>query len=100
MHAAPGAQNEGGISDSDGEARLWTEPDKYWPQTIKIWREIARRYNDDPLIIGYDLINEPTVPDEIASSLADLYARIINAVQPISPKPPVFPGGQLVGYSI
>ena len=85
MHAAPGGQNEGGISDSDGEARLWTEPDKYWDQTVKIWREIARRYNDEPAIIGYDLINEPTVPDEIASDLAKLYTRIINAVQPISP---------------
>lgn len=85
MHAAPGAQSEGGIADSDGEARLWTEPDKYWPQTIKIWREIARRYNDDPIIMGYDLINEPTVEDRIASSLADLYTQIINAVQPISP---------------
>ncbi len=85
MHAAPGAQSKGGIADSDGEARLWTEPEKYWPQTIKIWREIARRYNDDPTIIGYDLINEPVVPDEIASDLAKLYAQIINAVQPISP---------------
>lgn len=85
MHAAPGAQSGGGIADSDGEARLWTEPDKYWPQTIKIWREIARRYNDDPIIMGYDLINEPVVPDDIASDLADLYTRIINAVQPISP---------------
>ncbi len=85
MHAAPGGQNEGGISDSDGEARLWTEPEEYWDQTIKIWREIARRYNDDPVIIGYDLINEPTVPDEMASDLAKLYTRIINEVQPISP---------------
>ena len=85
MHAAPGAQSKGGIADSDGEARLWTEPDKYWPQTIKIWREIALRYNDDPIILGYDLINEPTVPNENASSLAELYTRIIDAVQPISP---------------
>jgi len=87
MHAAPGAQSDGGIADSDGEARLWTEPEKYWPQTIKIWREIARRYNDDPIILGYDLINEPVVPDEIAASdLAKLYGQIINAVQPISPR--------------
>jgi len=86
MHAAPGAQSAGGIADSDGEARLWTEPDKYWSQTIKIWREIARRYNDDPIIIGYDLINEPVLPDEVeASDLANLYTRIMNAVQPISP---------------
>ena len=85
MHAAPGAQNEGGISDSDGEARLWTEPETYWGPTIKIWREIARRYNDDPVIIGYDLINEPTVPDDIAADLSRLYVRIIDATQPISP---------------
>jgi len=86
MHAAPGAQSEGGIADSDGEARLWTEPEKYWPQTIKIWREIARRYNDDPIILGYDLINEPVVPDEIAADLSKLYAQIIHEVQPISPR--------------
>ena len=86
MHAVPGAQSEGGIADSDGEARLWTEPDKYWPQTIKIWREIARRYSDDPIIMGYDLINEPVLPEGIpGKDLADLYTQIINAVQPISP---------------
>ncbi len=85
MHAVPGSQNERGISDSDGEARLWTEPDKYWPPTIKIWREISRRYADDPIIIGYDLINEPTVPNEMTSDLAELYTQIINEVQPISP---------------
>ncbi len=27
MHGAPGAQNAENIADSDGEARLWTEPD-------------------------------------------------------------------------
>jgi len=86
MHAAPGAQSQGGIADSDGEARLWTEPEIYWPQTIKIWREIARRYNDDTVILGYDLINEPVIDEETEhSDLAELYARIIRAVQPISP---------------
>ncbi len=86
MHAAPGAQSDGGIADSDGEARLWTESDKYWPQTVKIWREIARRYSDDPIIMGYDLINEPVLPDGIpGKNLADLYIQIIDAVKPISP---------------
>ena len=89
MHAAPGAQSEGGIADSDGEARLWTEKEIYWPQTIKIWREIARRYAADPLIIGYDFINEPVTPDSDprveASDLRTLYEEIIKAVRPISP---------------
>ena len=98
MHAAPGAQSAGGIADSDGEARLWTEPDKYWPQTIKIWREIARRYGDDPIIMGYDLINEPVLPSGVmGSELAELYTRIINAVQPISPNHLFFLEGDQFG---
>ena len=40
MHCAPGAQNGGPISDSDGTARLWLEQDKK-DLTIQIWREIA-----------------------------------------------------------
>ncbi|NNE34104.1 MAG: cellulase family glycosylhydrolase, partial [Rhodothermales bacterium] len=44
MHALPGAQNDGPISDSDGEARLWTEPGTYQPHAIKLWKEIATRY--------------------------------------------------------
>jgi len=86
MHAAPGAQSQGGIADSDGVARLWTEPETYWPLTVKIWREIARRYNDETIILGYDLINEPVIDKETEhSDLAELYSRIIREVQPISP---------------
>ncbi len=89
MHAAPGAQSDGGIADSDGEARLWTEKEKYWPQAIKIWREIARRYAQDSLIIGYDFINEPVTPDSDprveSSDLRKLYEQIIAAVRPIDP---------------
>ena len=87
MHAAPGAQSDGGIADSDGTARLWTEPEKYWPQTVRIWREIARRYNDEKVIIGYDLINEPVTPEGVHTvHLRELYQEIIDAVRPIDPQ--------------
>ena len=86
MHAAPGAQSEGGIADSDGVARLWTEPDTYWPQTVKIWREIARRYGSEKQIIGYDLINEPVIPTGVETSeLRRLYERITAAVRDLDP---------------
>lgn len=58
LHAAPGAQSPDNISDSDGQARLWTEPDKYQPITVNLWKEIARRYANKEWIGGYDLINE------------------------------------------
>ena len=62
LHAAPGGQNPWHFCDSDGTARLWEEPDKYWPLTIKLWKEIAGRYADDPMILGYDLLNEVELP--------------------------------------
>lgn len=59
MHGAPGAQNAENISDSDGEARLWTEKEKYWPMLDELWYKIAERYRDEACIVGYDLLNEP-----------------------------------------
>lgn len=86
MHAAPGAQNDGDISDSDGTARLWTEPDTYWPITVKIWEEIANRYKDETIIIGYDLINEPVTPfgvDVGNPLLARLYLELAEAIRKV-----------------
>jgi aryl-phospho-beta-D-glucosidase BglC (GH1 family) len=37
MHGAPGGQNAENISDSDGEARLWNEKNKYWPRLMDLW---------------------------------------------------------------
>ena len=84
MHAAPGAQNAGNISDSDGVARLWTEPDPYQDWTVAIWQAIAERYVDETLIIGYDLINEPVVPESVPTSdLYDLYVRLTDAIRAV-----------------
>ena len=84
MHAAPGGQNDGPISDSDGEARLWTEPDPYQDWAVAIWQEIATRYKDEKLIIGYDLINEPVTPDDIPEKdLKDLYVRMTDSIRTV-----------------
>ena len=84
MHAAPGAQNAGNISDSDGTARLWTEPDPYQDWTVEIWTAIAERYADETLIIGYDLLNEPVLPESVPpSDLRDLYVRLAEAIRAV-----------------
>lgn len=84
MHAAPGAQSAGPIADSDGVARFWTESEKYWPITIKIWEELARRYKDETIIIGYDIINEPVTPAPYDNvDLARFYSQSIEAIREI-----------------
>ena len=91
MHCAPGGQNGGNISDSDGEARLWTEPQLYQPLTILIWQEIAERYKDEPQIGGYDLLNEPVLPDGYSAQvLRDFYIELTEAIRQIDTNHIVF----------
>ena len=83
MHCAPGGQNHGEISDSDGTARLWLEQG-YKDHTIEIWHSIAEYYTDDTLIGGYDLINEPVLPDGVSSTdLRQLYIDITNTIREV-----------------
>ena len=60
LHAAPGGQGENAdISDYDpSKPSLW-ESDLNKEKTIALWRELAERYEDEPTIVAYDLINEP-----------------------------------------
>ena len=83
MHCAPGGQNGGNISDSDGTARLWLA-DSNKAHTIDIWYTIAQRYADEPRIAGYDLLNEPVLPDGIpATDLRALYMDLTTAVRQV-----------------
>jgi endoglucanase len=106
LHAAPGAQNAHNIADSDGQARLWTEPEIYWPRTIDLWLKLAARYRDEPLVIGYDLLNEPMLPGaEIGTTsqsngpwalhdnkpLRELYIAITRALRATGDRKIVFP---------
>ena len=106
LHAAPGAQNAHNIADSDGHARLWSEPEIYWPRTTDLWLKLAARYRSEPLVIGYDLLNEPMLPGaEIGSTsqsngawaehdnrpLRELYVTITRALRAAGDHKIVFP---------
>lgn len=60
LHAAPGGQgNDLNISDRDpAQPSLWDDA-AHRDKTVALWRELARRYRDEPAVAGYDLINEP-----------------------------------------
>ncbi|WP_248919056.1 glycoside hydrolase family 5 protein [Pseudomonas entomophila] len=48
------AQNNQGRFDD----RLWQEK-RYWEQSARFWRDLARALKDHPAIAAYNLINEP-----------------------------------------
>ena len=58
MHAAPGGQTGANIDDSDGYPWLYDSPTKQ-QELFAIWQKIAKRYANNPTVLGYDLLNEP-----------------------------------------
>jgi endoglucanase len=91
LHCAPGGQNNGNISDSDGlVARLWTSKTNQ-DRTIDLWKKLAERYANEEWIGGYDLINEPVLPPGYANgALKSLLVKIIQAVREVDTNHIVF----------
>lgn len=58
MHCAPGGQTGTNIDDSYGYPWLYRD-ESAQAETVAIWTRIARHYKDDPIVLGYDLLNEP-----------------------------------------
>lgn len=60
MHATPGGQGENAdINDYDPtKPSLW-ESDLNKQKLVALWRRLAERYQNEPWIGGYDMINEP-----------------------------------------
>ena len=59
LHAVPGWQNPDWHSDNPTQTALfWSQP-HFQDRFVNLWQEIARRYKNDPVIAGYNLMNEP-----------------------------------------
>jgi hypothetical protein len=93
LHAAPGGQGTDlAISDRDrSEPSLW-ESGENQRRTVALWRELARRYADNPWVGGYDILNEPNwdfdgpggghgCNDKNNRPIAALYKRITAAIR-------------------
>lgn len=52
---------QGGYQSQGNGTALWTDPENQ-KRLVSLWGEIARRYADEPTIIGYGIVNEPIVP--------------------------------------
>jgi endoglucanase len=87
LHGAPGGQTGTNIDDSPhGDPELFLRPQLYRPRTVALWEAIARRYRDEPIVLGYDLLNEP-LPHQwqhtFAAELRDLYQELTAAIRAI-----------------
>lgn len=90
MHATPGAQAPAYFADSDGNAYLWDSPE-YQEEFLQLWEILAKRYKDNPVVAGYEIINEPVARD--GAKVTDLYQRTIERIRKIDPDHIIFLNG-------
>ena len=65
-------------SQGDGTA-LWTEPENQ-KRLCALWTEIARRYADEPVILGYGLVNEPVVAAASGEKSLELWQSVAQTL--------------------
>jgi aryl-phospho-beta-D-glucosidase BglC (GH1 family) len=84
MHAAPGGQTGTNIDDSDGYPWLFTDATAQ-KQLLDTWQRIARHYRNEPVVLGYDLLNEPIPPfpqlQSLNPMLEPLYKQIAAVIR-------------------
>lgn len=97
MHDAPGGQTGDNIDDSYGYPWIFeSEPDQ--ALLCKIWRSIAERYKDEPVILGYEIMNEP-IPHymenkkELNALLEPLYKRAVASIREVDNNHIILLGG-------
>ncbi len=87
MHGAPGGQSNEHHTGEEGRNRLWFDVENI-SKMESDWQKLAREFRNEPTVVMYDLMNEPTgVPN--TAILALVYNRIIQAVRKVDPDKPV-----------
>ena len=98
MHCAPGGQTGDNIDDSYGYPYLLKSKSSQDLMT-EIWVDIAKKYKDEPVVVGYDIVNEPIAHyfndeiDELNNQLSLLYERIVKEVRAVDQQHIIFLSG-------
>lgn len=89
MHGAPGYQNPGDHADNvNSNASQPRDSVTFWDGNnvqiaATIWRHVANRYKDEPVVWGYDLINEPVPQDGREYELLPSLITLRNAIREV-----------------
>jgi hypothetical protein len=81
MIRAPKPQNKLWTSSYTKGATLLWDSEEAKQRAVTIWSEIAGRYKAESIILGYDIINEPDIPQKREKELIDLYQKISLAIR-------------------
>ena len=90
LHAAPGGQNQDWHSDSGLSRALFWEFKDFQDRVIKLWEVLAQHYRGNPVVAGYNPLNEPADPTKddnghYGARLVKWYERAEKAIRAIDP---------------
>ena len=100
MHCPPGARyRDGGIAGTAGtlagnvavnesNCRIFYEKE-YLDFFVDTWRKFARHYQDEEIVVAYDLINEPTQYNEVTYNYLLCQYQAAKAIREIDPEKPI-----------
>ena len=98
MHATPGGQGHDlNISDRDASKPSLWESKANQQKLVALWKKLAKKYQNEPTIGAYDIINEPNwsfeghnegvakngIVDKANKPLKDLMVKITNAIREV-----------------
>ena len=97
LHDCPGSQTGDNIDDGYGYPWLF-ESEQSQQLFCDIWQRIAKRYAKEPVILGYELMNEPIAhyfenKDELNARLEPLYKRAVRAIRQVDRNHVILLGG-------
>lgn len=112
LHAVQGFQNVHWHSDNANRHSLFWNSAHYQDRFVALWEEIARRYKNEAVVAGFNLMNEPCVNNPTGdlpwniyknyrpdwALMNSVYRRTVNAVRAIDSKHIIFLEGDR--YSI
>ena len=81
MHTTPGGQNPDWHSECKTGVPAFWEFQSFRSRTVKIWEDIAFRFQNNPVLLGYDLLNEPVLLPGQTRLLNDFYRDTIAAIR-------------------
>lgn len=85
LHGAPGGHTGGWVTGGHTDSNEFWTNETYQEWTVNIWQTIAARYENEPTVCGYGLLNEPVPPDgtEYANAEREMYDMLYKAVREI-----------------
>lgn len=99
MHDCPGGQTGDNIDNGHGYPWLF-ESEASQQLFCQIWQKIASRYKDEPVILGYELMNEPiatmfsdSLRAALNAKLEPLYKRATKAIREVDQSHIILLGG-------